>query len=70
MTEIIFEVKEDQVDGGYTASALGCSIHTEGDTLDDLRKNVREAVDCYFDEDAEAPKMIRLHFVREEVFSR
>ena len=66
-TEIIFEVSEDEVDGGYTASALGFGIHTEGDSLEELRSNVKEAVDCYFDEAMQRPKMIRLHFVREEV---
>ncbi len=28
-TEIIFEVSEDELDGGYSASALGFGIHTE-----------------------------------------
>jgi predicted RNase H-like HicB family nuclease len=70
MTEIIFEVREDVVDGGYNASALGFGIHTQGDTLEELRANVREAVDCYFDETMEAPKVIRLHFVRDEVLAR
>ena len=66
-TEIIFEVSEDELDGGYSASALGFGIHTEGDTLDALRSNVREAVDCYFDDAMERPRLIRLHFVRDEV---
>lgn len=69
MNEIIFEVLEDEIDGGYTASALGHSIHTQGDDLDELRANVKEAVECHFDETMEAPKMIRLHFVRDEVFA-
>ena len=66
--EIIFEVREDEVDGGYWASALGCGIHTQGDTLEELRSNVRDAVECHFDNEEERPKIIRLHFVREEVF--
>ncbi len=70
MTEIIFEVREDEVDGGYTASALGHGIHTQGETLEELRRMVKEAVDCYFDEKAEAPSMIRLHFVRDEALAR
>ena len=70
MSEIIFNVREDEVDGGYTASALGVSIHTEADTLEQLRANVKEAVDCYFDEAMEAPKVIRLHFVRDEILAR
>ena len=59
-TEIIFEVSEDELDGGYSASALGFGIHTEGDTLDELRRNVREAVDCYFDDSMNRPRLIRL----------
>ena len=66
-TEIIFEVSEDEVDGGYSASALGFGIHTQGDTLDELRHNVREAVDCYFDDGMERPRLIRLHYVHDEV---
>ena len=66
-TEIIFEVSEDELDGGYSASALGFGIHTQGDTLDELRHNVREAVDCYFDDATERPRLIRLHYVRDEV---
>jgi predicted RNase H-like HicB family nuclease len=70
MMEIIFDVREDEVDGGYTASALGVGIHTQGETLEELRANVKEAVACYFDETMVAPKVIRLHFVRDEVLAR
>ena len=65
MSEIFFLV-EQAPEGGYTARAIGHSIFTEADTLDDLRANVREAVDCHFDEGA-GPKIVRLHFVREEL---
>ena len=67
MTEITFEVTQDEVDGGYSASALGYSIHTEGDSVEEIRSNVKEAVDCHFDESMTRPKLIRLHFVRDEV---
>jgi predicted RNase H-like HicB family nuclease len=70
MKEIIFEVCEDEVDGGYVATALGYGIHVEGDTPSRLRANVREAVGAYFDETMEAPRIIRLHFVRDEVMAR
>jgi len=70
MTEIIFDVREDEVDGGYTATGLGVSIHTQGETFEELRSNVKEALDCYFDEAIVAPKVIRLHFVRDEVLAR
>ncbi|MGB9032412.1 MAG: hypothetical protein WCC27_19970 [Acidobacteriaceae bacterium] len=67
MSEIIFEVREDEADGGYTAAALGYGIHTQGETLEELRAKVKEAVSCYFDETMQAQKIIRLHFVRDEV---
>ncbi|MEP7213947.1 MAG: 2-oxoisovalerate dehydrogenase [Acidobacteriota bacterium] len=67
MTEIIFLV-EEAAEVGYTARALGESIFTEGDDLDGLRANIREAVDCHF-EPADEPKMIRLHFASEEVIA-
>ena len=66
-TEIIFEASEDEFDGGYSASALGFGIHTQGDTIEDLHRNVREAVDCYFDDGMERPRLIRFHYVRDEV---
>lgn len=69
MSEIIFEVREDEADGGYIASALGHGIHTQGETLDELRAMVKDAVSCHFDEAEDAPKIIRLHFVRDEVFA-
>ena len=65
MNEIIFLV-EEAPEGGYTAKALGHSIFTEADDLAALRVNVQDAVHCHF-EDGQAPKMIRLHLVREEV---
>lgn len=67
MSEIIFQVNEDEVEGGYTATALGYGIYTQGATLDELRTMVKDAVACYFDEGNPAPKIIRLHFVRDEV---
>jgi hypothetical protein len=67
MDELIFVV-EDAPEGGYTARALGASIFTEGDDLDHLRGQVRDAVRCHFDE-GQGPRLIRLHFVREEVFA-
>ncbi len=67
MTEVIFEVSDDEVDGGYSASALGYGIHTQGDTFEDIRRNVKEAVACYFDDEADRPGVIRLYFVRDEV---
>ena len=59
MNELIFLV-EEAPEGGYAARALGQSIFTEAETLEELRSNVREAVRCHF-EDGQAPKVIRLH---------
>lgn len=66
MTEIIFIVEESP-EGGYEAKALGHSIFTEGETTEELRKNIKEAVHCHFEVDS--PKMIRLHYIKEEVFA-
>ena len=67
MNEIIFLIEEGG-EGGFTARALGESIFTEADTLDALRQQVRDAVNCHVDE-GKAPKVIRLHFVRDEVLA-
>jgi hypothetical protein len=65
--EVIFLV-EEALEGGFTARALGESIFTEADDLADLHAKVRDAVRCHFDE-GKVPKVIRLHFVREEVIN-
>jgi hypothetical protein len=63
--EIIFLVQESP-EGGYEARALGYSISTEADTLEELKGMVRDAVQCHFEETAR-PQVIRLHLVKEEV---
>ena len=68
MKEIIFLVEKD-IEGGYVARALGYSIFTEGDTIEELKKNIRDALKCHFDREDEIPRIIRLHKVEEEVFS-
>jgi hypothetical protein len=67
MTEIIFLVEED-IEGGYSAQALGESIFTQAEDLIELRAMVRDAVQCHFDEGMR-PKLIRLHIVKEEVIA-
>ena len=59
---------EEAPEGGYTAKALGESIFTEADDLKSLHQQIRDAVKCHFDKGL-APKIIRLHFVREEVIT-
>jgi hypothetical protein len=63
--EIIFAVEESP-EGGYEARALGYSIYTQAETLNELRQMVRDAVNCHFDGEAK-PSVIRLHWVKDEV---
>jgi hypothetical protein len=67
MNELIFLV-EEAPEGGLTARALGESIFTEADTIEALRAQVRDAVRCHFDE-GKGPRVIRLHFVRDEILA-
>ena len=64
--EIVFEVTEAE-EGGFIAAALGYGIATQAKNEAELRSMVRDAVACYFDNPEQAPKLIRLHFVRDEV---
>lgn len=64
-SELLFLV-EDAPEGGYVARAVGAAIFTEADSLDELRQNIREAVDCHFEAD-QIPTLIRLHIVHDEV---
>ena len=68
MNELIFLVEEDP-EGGYNAKALGENIFTQGDTIKELKEMIKDAVECHFDSPEQMPKMIRLHFVKEEVFA-
>ena len=65
--EITFLV-EESVEGGYEARALGFSIYTEAETLEELKEAVRDAVRCHFEE-ADLPKMVHLHLVKDEVIA-
>lgn len=67
MDEIIFVVNEAP-EGGFTARALGEAIFTEADDLAALRERVRDAVRCHFDE-GKTPRVVRLHFVRDDVIA-
>ena len=66
-SEIIFLIHESD-EGGYEAKALGHSIFTEAEDLDELRKNIKDAVICHFDE-GKYPDIIRLHYVKEELLT-
>ena len=68
MDEIIFVVREDEVDGGFVATALGHAIAIQGDTVEEFREMAHDGVRCHFGNGAPnpMPKIIRLHFVRDE----
>ena len=59
---------EEAIEGGYTARALGESIFTQAETLEELREEIKDAVACHFDDD-KLPKIIRLHLIREELLT-
>lgn len=61
---MIFNVEEDE-GGGFVAVAIGESIFTQGDTIEELRAMVLDAVQCHFEEDR-MPARIQLRFIREE----
>lgn len=65
--EIVFSVTHE-ADGGFVAECLSHDIFTQGDSWEELRANVREAVSCYFF-DQPGPSAVRLHLVRDEVLA-
>lgn len=67
MSELVFEITQEP-DGGFTAESLGESIFTQGDTWEELRANVREAVTAFYF-DGTMPANVRLHMVRDEVLA-
>lgn len=65
--EIIFLV-EESAEGGYEAKALGYSIYTEAEDLESLKKAIRDAIKCHFEE-KDMPSIVRLHLVKDEVIA-
>ena len=65
--EIVFSVTQED-DGGFVAECLSHDIFTQGDSWEQLRANVREAVSAYFFDEPK-PSGIRLHLVRDEVLT-
>ena len=68
MDELVFEVTQEE-DGGFCAECLSENIFTQGDTWEDVRKNVREAVRAYDFDRSDSPSAIRLHLVRDELLA-
>ena len=68
INEIIFLVEEDP-EGGLTARALGYSIFTEADNLEDMKGKIKDALNCHFEREEDIPSVIRLHIVKEDTFA-
>ena len=68
MNEIFFLIEEDP-EGGYVARAVdvGFSIFTEGNSIEELKKNIFEAMECHFEKQEDIPRIVRLHFVKDEI---
>jgi len=67
MTEIIFIIEESK-EGGFEARSLDYSIYTEAKDMESLKEAVRDAVICHFGKE-NAPKLIRLHLVKDELIT-
>ena len=66
MEEVFFLV-EESIGDGYTARALGISIFTQAESLEEITEMVKDAVECHFNDNNK--KIIRLHIVREEIIA-
>lgn len=66
--EITFIVHEAE-EGGYYAESVGIAIFAEGDTIPELKINIKSGIECYFDLPEEIPAFVHLHFVKDEIFA-
>ena len=66
--EITFIVHEAE-EGGYYAESIGVGIFAEGETITDLKENIKSGINCFFDSPEETPVFAHLHFVKDEVFA-
>jgi predicted RNase H-like HicB family nuclease len=46
---------------------LGHAIFTDAETWEELRTNVLGAVSLHFEDAAERPRLIQMHYVRDEL---
>ncbi|MBI1336594.1 MAG: 2-oxoisovalerate dehydrogenase [Phycisphaera sp.] len=67
--EIVFLVEEDKEAGGFTAACSRWGIYTQGQTLEELREMVKDAVACRFEPGEPRPQRISLHVVHDEVIA-
>lgn len=64
--ELIFEVR-DADEGGFFARALGHAVFTQAETWEELRANAVEAATLHFEDSAVQPRLIQLHYVKDEL---
>ena len=67
-TELIFLVEEDP-EGGFTAKAVGEGIFTQGENIEEIKANIKDAIACHYDRKEDVPASIRLHIVHEETMT-
>lgn len=61
---IVFEIIEEE-DGGFVAECLSEDIFTEGDSWEELKINVTEAVKAFYFDRNFIPT-VKLHLVKDE----
>ncbi len=64
--ELIFEIR-DAEEGGYWARALGQAIFTQAETWEELRANILEASTLHFEDSTSRPRLLQLHYVKDEL---
>lgn len=62
---IVFEVTQEE-DGGFVAECLTEDIFTQGDTWEELKTNINEAVKGFYFDQLNFPD-VKLHMVKEEM---
>jgi predicted RNase H-like HicB family nuclease len=68
MKELTFLVNESE-EGGYYAEAVGVGIFAEGETMNELKENIRSGIECYYENSSDAPLFAHLHFVKDETIA-
>jgi len=66
ISELVFEIMEEP-EGGFSAECLTENIFTQGDTWEELRGNVLEAVALHFEDATVRPRLVQMHYVKDEL---
>lgn len=72
MEQITFNIEEDSDDGGFVAEAFtqdNSQIITQGDTIEELKNMIKNALECHFDNPNDVPHKVILKFIRQEIFA-